>query len=103
MTDDITLGERLARIEGKVDAYSAGQSATLAEHARRLGEHDVAIDALRQTAGTHVTRDELADRLPQKAPTSVATWIGVVVAGVVGLGSLLTMLITLMRLIPDLP
>lgn len=104
MADDMStprgnISEQLARLEGKVDAYMAGQSATIAEHERRITEHDSEIRELRVTAATHVTRDELAD---QRAPRS-SGWVvaGVIISAVVGIGSMITVLVLLMQLVAD--
>lgn len=89
----------LAQMQGKMDAYVAAQQVTASEHARRLEEHDRAIESLREVAVTHITRADL----PQKAAVSAWTVTGTVVGAVVGLGSLLTLLVMLMRIIPDVP
>lgn len=89
----------LAQMQGKMDAYVAAQQVTASEHARRLEEHDRAIEVLREVATTHVTRADL----PQKAAVSPWTVAGTLVGAVVGLGSLLTLLVMLMRIIPDVP
>ena len=88
MPDDMTphsLSERLVRMEGKIDAYAAGQSATLVEHARRLDRHDEQLDELRG----------------QQMPTKTSSWqvAGVLIAAVGGLGSLLMIGIALMQLV----
>lgn len=89
----------LARLEGKVDAALAVQTARLEEHARRLdasdriaAAHSISIGELQQTAAAGT-----------RAGTSGWTIASVVVSSIVGLGSLLAVLITLMRVIPDVP
>lgn len=89
----------LARLEGKVDAALAVQTARLEEHARRLdaadritAAHSISIGELQQGAAAGT-----------KAGTSGWTIASVVVSSIVGLGSLLAVLITLMRVIPDVP
>lgn len=92
MPDEMTqhsLSERLVRMEGKLDAYAAGQSARLDNIDRRLDQHDKQIEDLRD------------DLIPVK--TSPWVIVGTIVGAVVGLGSMLTLLITLMRIIPDIP
>lgn len=101
-TDDMStprgnISEQLARLEGKVDAYMAGQSATIAEHERRITVHDSEIRELRITASSHITHDELAEQRPPKV--SPWTIVGVIVAAVVGLGSMVTVMLTLMQLV----
>ena len=96
MSDDpipaglVELSERLIRMEGKIDAYSAGQTATLAEHGRRLDGHDRAIEDLRQAP-------------PEPAPksSSTAQWVGIGVSLLVALIGILGLIVTLIRVIPD--
>ena len=75
-----TVSEKLIRLEGKLDAYAAGQNATLMEHGRRLDGHDKAIGELR-----------VAD-MPGKP---VSGWVvaGVIISALVGMGSLLGVLL----------
>lgn len=89
----------LARLEGKVDAALAVQTARLEEHARRLDASD------RITAAHSVSIGELQQHAAAgtRAGTSGWTIASVVVSSIVGLGSLLAVLITLMRVIPDVP
>ncbi len=91
MTTDDSMGRetvqtRLVRLEGKLDAYAAGQNATLQEHGRRLDGHDRAIEDLRQ-----------ADTPAKPAATTAIQVWSVVIAAIVGLGSLLTLAILLMQ------
>ena len=88
-----SVSEKLIRLEGKLDAYAAGQNATLLEHGRRLDGHDRAIEDLR-----------LAD-VPDKPTPPTSGWqiAGVLISALIGLGSLLTLLILLMRIVPALP
>lgn len=83
------IATQLVRLEGKLDAYAAGQSARLDGIDLRLNQHD----------------DALADIRKGLAPTKTSAWIvvGTVVGALVGLGSLMTLLVTLMRIIPDIP
>lgn len=102
-----TIGERLVRLEGKIDAYAAGQSARIDEHERRLSGHDEAIGDLRIIAATHVTRDELANATrdePTTAPagsarpntlTVVLAIIAAIIAGLALLAPALSALIQL--------
>lgn len=96
MSDEMTqhsLSERLVRMEGKLDAYAAGQSATLAEHARRLDGHDKDIRELRE-----------ADPSPVPVPKSTsAQWVGIGVSLLVALIGVLGFIVTLIRIIPDVP
>lgn len=88
-----TVSEKLIRLEGKLDAYAAGQNATLIEHGRRLDGHDRAIEDLR-----------IAD-VPEKPAPPTSGWqiAGVLISALIGLGSLLTLLILLMQIVPALP
>lgn len=92
------VSEQLARLEGKIDAYMAGQSAIVQEHERRLSVHDADIRELRVTAGSHVTREEISELRPAKSSPWVI--VATIVGAIVGLGSLLTLLIMLMERIP---
>lgn len=97
MTDEMTqhsLSERLVRMEGKLDAYAAGQSATLAEHARRLDGHDKDIRELRES--------EAAPPVSVKS-SSTAQWVGIGVSLLVALIGVLGFIVTLIRIIPDVP
>lgn len=82
--DPTVTREDVARLEGKLDAYAAGQSARLDAHEQRLNRHDEAIDGLR-TAAT---------------PTRTSGWTvaAVVVSGVVGMATLISILVALSRL-----
>ncbi|MBM7480900.1 hypothetical protein ACFP63_11135 [Oerskovia jenensis] len=89
----------LARLEGKVDAALAVQTARLEEHARRL-------DASDRTAAAHsVSIGELEKNAAAgtRAGTSGWTIASVVVSSIVGLGSLLAVLLTLVRVVPGAP
>lgn len=97
-----SIGERLVRLEGKLDAYAAGQSARLDEHDRRLSGHDSAIGDLRVASAAHVTRDELSERLIDRpggdaSGRSVSPWIvaGIILAGLALAAPALSSLITL--------
>ena len=46
---------------------------------------------------------KLDDRMPSKAAVSGWVVAGVIISAIVGLGSLLTLLVMLMRIIPDVP
>ena len=96
MTDEMTqhsLSERLVRMEGKLDAYAAGQSATLAEHSRRLDGHDKDIRELRES-----------DAIPAPAKaTSTAQWVGIGISILMAFVTTLGLIITLIRIIPDVP
>ena len=86
MSDPVAdVRELVIRVEGKLDAYAAGQSARLDAIDRRLDAHDVAIGDLRAVSSSHVTRDELAERLTSAPPGrgSVNPWIiaGIILAG----------------------
>lgn len=87
MTDEST-NEKLIRLEGKLDAYAAGQSARLDGIDLRLNQHDQA----------------LADLRTNQAPVRTSSWVIVstIIGGLVGLGSLLTLMITLMQIVPDI-
>lgn len=87
MTDEST-NEKLIRLEGKLDAYAAGQSARLDGIDLRLNQHDVA----------------LADLRTGQTPVRTSSWVVVstIIGGLVGLGSLLTLMITLMQIVPDI-
>ncbi|MCL1870993.1 MAG: hypothetical protein FWF90_11350 [Promicromonosporaceae bacterium] len=92
----------IVRVDGKLDAYAAGQTAridglaatvhehtmTLAEHGRQLGEHAQAIATAAATAP------------PPAHRTSGWTVASVIIAGVVALGSTLGLIITLIQIIP---
>ena len=99
MTPEQTTAESvpvtLARLEGKVDAALAVQSARVDEHARRLDVVDTRLNA-------HSDKISGLERGTKAGPSG---WMvtGVVISAVVGLGSVLTLLITLMRIIPDVP
>lgn len=83
--DDTASRADIARLEGKLDAYAAGQSARLDAHEHRLNGHDDDIKALRETT--------------RPARTSGWQVASVVVAGVVGLGSLVGLLVALMQVV----
>ena len=102
-----TIGERLVRLEGKIDAYAAGQSARIDEHERRLSGHDAAIGDLRVVASSHVTREELGERMatapvssgmPRLSPIAV---IGLIIAAAALLAPALSSLITLIEKIAN--
>lgn len=75
-----SLSERLVRMEGKIDAYAAGQNAVLQEHGRRLDGHDKDIRDLRE-----------ADKPVRTSGWQVAA---VVIAALVAVSSLLIALLT---------
>lgn len=103
MTPDHTTSESvpvtLARLEGKVDAALAVQSARVDEHARRLDVVDGRLNAHSADLSAH---GKALAAVPAAAPR-MAGWqvAGIVITAVVGLGSVLGLLITLMRIIPD--
>lgn len=86
----------LARLEGKVDAALAGHTAKLDEHSRVLDTHQQSLtdhdDRLRKV--------ELEQASARPSRTSGWTVAGVLISGVVGLGALLGLLITLIQLVP---
>jgi hypothetical protein len=85
MPDENVTREDVARLEGKLDAYAAGQSARLDGIDKRLDRHDEAIDDIRAAA----------------RPTRTSGWqvASVAISGVVGLGSLVGVLIVLMQVV----
>ena len=88
-TDPIReVRESQIRLEGKLDAYAAGQSAALAEHGRRLDEHDKALAAER--AERIRADDEIRD---VQSPRRTSPWA--IVAAVGGLLMVLLGTITL--------
>ena len=93
--DQRKLSEGLIRLEGKLDAYAGSQNAVTSEHARRLDNHDRDISELRERVS--------APPVESKASISGWTIAGVVIAAVVGMSTVLGILITLMRYIPDIP
>ena len=86
---DRNLAESVIRLEGKLDAYAAGQNATLVEHGRRLDGHDRQIEELRTAAPA-------SSVAPKPSGWQVA---GVIVQSLVGAGSLLGILIVLIQVI----
>ena len=100
MTSDQTASAEsvpvtLARLEGKVDAALAAHGTRVDEHARRLSVVDTRLNA---------HSDKISD-LERGTRAGASGWVvtGVVISAVVGLGSVLTILITLMRIVPDAP
>lgn len=89
----------LARLEGKVDAALAVQTARLEEHARR---HD-ATDRIVAAHSASIGELEKGAAAGTRAGTSGWTIASVVIGGIVGLGSLAAVLITLIRVIPGTP
>ncbi|MDF2847184.1 MAG: hypothetical protein K0R97_1166 [Oerskovia sp.] len=89
----------LARLEGKLDAALAAQTARLEEHARRLDATD------RITAAHSVSIGDLERHAAAgtRAATSGWTIASVVVSSIVGLGSLLAVLVTILRALPSAP
>lgn len=84
-TDDTVTREDIARVEGKLDAYAAGQSARIDAIDKRLDRHDEAIDDLRNN----------------QHPPRASGWqiAAVVISGLVGIGSLTGVLIALMQIV----
>lgn len=103
MTEFRELSEQILALSGKVDTYMAQQNVTLLDHGRRITDHDLQIDRLRNVASTHVTRAELRDALvsalPAKVQTTGWTMVGTVVQGIVGMGTLLGIGILLIQTI----
>ncbi|MBD7949925.1 MULTISPECIES: hypothetical protein [Oerskovia] len=89
----------LARLEGKIDAALAAQTARLEEHARRLDATD-RITAAHSVSIGDLERNAAAGT---RAGTSGWTVASVVVSSIVGLGSLLAVLVTLVRALPGAP
>jgi uncharacterized protein YqjF (DUF2071 family) len=91
----------LARLEGKLDATIAAATARTDEHGRRLDVVDTRLNA--HSAAISATEKAVA-AIPPPAPRT--SWVAVaslVVAGVVGLGSLAGVLITLIQVVPTNP
>ena len=86
----------LARLKGKVDAALAVQTARLEEHARRLD----ASDRLTAAHSASIAELEKNAAAGTRAATSGWTIASVVVSSLVGIGSLLAVLITLVRALP---
>ena len=91
----------LARLEGKLDATIAAATARTDEHGRRLDVVDTRLNA--HSAAISATEKVVAAIPPPQPRTSWVQIAGLALSAVVGLGSLLAVLITLMRVIPDAP
>ena len=53
MADEMTVSERLIRLDGKLDAYAAGQGVRLDDIDRTLARHEVVLDNLRDASGNN--------------------------------------------------
>ena len=84
MDEQQTATEHLIRLEGKLDAYAAGQSARLDAIESDLKRHEAAIENLR--SGT-------------RSGWSGWTVAGIIIAGLVGVGTLLSVGIALIQAI----
>lgn len=97
-----SIPERLIRLEGKLDAYAAGQSARLDGIDKRLDTHQTAIDDLR-AADTRTAENlrTAVETLRAGTRTPMAGWqvAAVIVAALVGVGSLLGVGISLVQAI----
>lgn len=91
----------LARLEGKVDAALAAQGATQVEHGRRLDVVDTRLNAHAAVLDDHSLKlAAMPAPIPRASGLQIAS---LVIAGVVGLGSLAGLAITLMQLVAAIP
>lgn len=90
----------LARLEGKIDTALAVQTARVEEHSRRFEVVEDRLNSHSARLTDHGQRlAAMPDPTPKTSPWTVAATIG---GFIFGAGSLLAVLITLIRVIPNI-